>query len=254
MMLLTPPSLGAASAGLDVRVEPAVGGPRTTFVVSFTAPQRTGVIGSKRLRDELSVGVTPTRSGCLAQATAPVPNTRHGQRVQVRLDSRRFGGRWCAGIFHGRILELQTAVCPRGTLCPTYVIIRVIGRFSLVVDRPSPAGGDVIPPSFAGLRKAFACTPGPQRPGQTTPYTLSWQPAHDNTTSPSAIVYDIYYATQTGGEDFARPTWTTPPGVTSFRTPGLPSHGSDYFVVRARDQAGNEDRNRIEVAGIDPCL
>jgi len=252
-LLLIPAAPGAASAGLGVRVEPAVGGSRTTFVVSFTAPQRTGVIGSKRLRDELSVDVSSTAGGCLAQATAPVPNTRRGQRVQVRLGPERFGGRWCAGVFHGRILELQTAVCPHGTLCPTYVLIRTIGRFSLVVDRP-PAGGDVIPPSFAGLRKAFACTPGPQRPGETTPYTLSWQPAHDNSTGRSAIVYDIYYATRTGGEDFARPTWTTPPGVTSFRTPGLPSHGSAYFVVRARDQAGNEDRNRIEVAGIDPCL
>ena len=48
--------------------------------------------------------------------------------------------------------------------------------------------------------------------------------------------------------------WPRPPGATRFRTPGLPSHGSAYFVVRARDAAGNEDRNSREVAGVDPCL
>jgi hypothetical protein len=41
--------------------------------------------------------------------------------------------------------------------------------------------------------------------------------------------------------------------VTTFKTPGLPSHGSFYFVVRARDAAGNEDRNTIELHGSDPC-
>jgi hypothetical protein len=118
----------------------------------------------------------------------------------------------------------------------------------------TPTGSDVTPPTFAGIGKAFACTPGPQRPGETTPYNLSWEPASDDTTPASRIVYDIYYATRAGGENFAQPTWTTPAGVTSFRTPGLPAHGSAYFVVRARDAAGNEDRNSHEVVGIDPCL
>ncbi|HEY1284693.1 MAG TPA: hypothetical protein VGF04_01275 [Solirubrobacterales bacterium] len=68
------------------------------------------------------------------------------------------------------------------------------------------------------------------------------------------ILYDVYLATTQGGEDFSTPTWTTEPGATSFRTPGLPSHGTFYFVVRARDQAGNEDANRVEVLGSDPCL
>jgi hypothetical protein len=252
--VLIPASPGAGTVGVAVHIQPAVGGSQTTFVVSFTAPARTGVIGSKRLRDELSVDVMSTTSGCLAQASAAVASTRRGQRIHVRLDPKRFGGRWCAGVFRGRILELQTAVCPPGTLCPTYVRIRTIGRFSLVVHRSAPKGGELSPPSFAGLGKAFACTPGPQRPGQTTPYTLSWKPASDDTTAAAAIVYDVYYATGAGGEDFARPTWTTPPGVTSFRTPGLPSHGSAYFVVRARDAAGNEDGNSHEVAGLDPCL
>jgi hypothetical protein len=253
-LVLSLASVGAGSVGVAVRVEPAVGGSRTTFLVSFAAPVRTGVVGSKRLRDELSVVTTSAAGGCLAQASALVPDARRGQQMRVHLDPERLGGRWCAGVFRGRLLELQTAVCPPGTLCPTYVRIRAIGRFSFVVHRSTPTGTDVSPPNFAGLGTAFSCTPGPQRPGETTPYNLSWKPASDDTTATAAIVYDIYYATRAGGEDFAKPSWTTPPGAISFRTPGLPSHGSAYFIVRARDAAGNEDRNSHEVAGIDPCL
>ena len=119
---------------------------------------------------------------------------------------------------------------------------------------PTPRPPDTTPPKFAGLQSAFACTPGPQRPGQTTPFNLTWEAAVDDVTPPALIVYDVYLATAPGGEDFADPTWTTEPGATSFRTPGLPSHGSFYFVVRARDQAGNEEANGVERHGVDPCV
>ena len=119
---------------------------------------------------------------------------------------------------------------------------------------PGPGPGDHSAPKFGGLQSAFACTPGPQRPGQTTPFNLSWEAAVDDVTPPALIVYEIYLATTPGGEDFANPTWTSEPGATSFRTPGLPSHGSFYFVVRARDTAGNEDANLVERHGVDPCL
>jgi hypothetical protein len=101
--------------------------------------------------------------------------------------------------------------------------------------------------------RAYACTPGPQRPGQTTPFALTWNAASDAVTPSSQIVYDVFMSTTPGGEDFAQPTWITAPGVTRFTTPGLPSHGTFYFVVRARDQAGNEDQNTVERTGIDPC-
>ncbi len=103
-------------------------------------------------------------------------------------------------------------------------------------------------------QSAFACTPGPQTPGETTPYTLTWQAATDEGTPSSQILYDVFLAHSSGGEDFSQPTWTTPPGVTTYRTPGLPSHGAYYFVVRARDEAGNKDQNKLERAGVDPCF
>jgi hypothetical protein len=113
---------------------------------------------------------------------------------------------------------------------------------------------DTTPPKFGGLQRAFACTPGPQTPGETTPFNLGWEAATDDLTPPGLIVYEIYLAAEPGGEDFSRPTWTTPPGATEYRTEGLPSHGTFYFVVRARDRAGNEDANTVEVRGSDPCV
>lgn len=255
-MLVVVAGAGIAG-GISPRVEvaPAVGGRGTTFVVSFTAPSRTGVIGSIRLRDLLTATNPSAGTGCLGQVSAPVPDARRGQRLHVRLDPTALGGSWCNGSYRGSVRELQTAVCPHGTACPTYIrLVATVTRFTITVRTPGPAGADRTPPRFAGIAHAFACTPGPQRPGQTTPYTLSWQAASDNRTPANQIAYDIYYATRPGGEDFTQPTWTTPPGATSFRTPGLPSHGDAYFIVRARDAAGNRDANTHEQEGIDPCF
>jgi hypothetical protein len=230
--------------------------PGTAFAVSFVSPVRTGVTGSVRLRYLLTATSASPGQACLAQINSAVPDGRRGQRVRVTLNPKALGGQWCTGTYAGKVSLLQTAVCPKGVVCPTYVLMRgTVTRFSLLVRGPiPPPGGDLVPPEFAGLERAFACTPGPQRPGQTTPYTLSWQPARDNVTSAAAIVYDIYYATTPGGEDFTHPTWTTPAGAATFRTPGLPSHGDAYFVVRARDTAGNEDTNAREQRGVDPCV
>jgi hypothetical protein len=230
--------------------------PASTFVVSFVSPVRTGVTGSVRLRYLLTAASSSPGTECLGQINAPVPDGFRGQRVRIMLDPKALGGEWCTGTYAGKVTLLQTAVCPKGAACPTYVLMRgTVARFALYVRGQSPPGsGDLVQPEFAGLQRAFACTPGPQRPGQTTPYTLGWEPAADNVTPPSAIVYDIYFTTVAGGEDFSHPTWTTLPGAVAFRTPVLPSHGDAYFVVRARDRAGNEDTNIHEQRGIDPCL
>ena len=242
----------AVPQGVPVQVRPLVGRPGTTFVVSFTAPVATGVIGSIRLRDELTLTNASNSKGCLTEVSAPVPDARRRQLVRVRLNAATLGGRWCTGRYSGKVLELQTAVCPRGTACPTYVRLRgTIARFSLTVRAAATGLGS---PIFAGIEGAFACTPGPQRPGQTTPYTLTWRPASDNDTPANQIVYDIYLAHTPGGENLSQPTWTTPPGATSFRTPGLRSHGDAYFIVRARDASGNDDTNTHEQRGIDPCV
>ena len=114
--------------------------------------------------------------------------------------------------------------------------------------------GDRSPPAFAGLQRAVTCIPGPIGANRTSRYHLSWDAATDNVTPSSEIVYDIYQATTPRAENFARATYTTPAGATSFSTPPLPATITYYFVVRARDRAGNRDRNRVERAGVNPCV
>jgi hypothetical protein len=103
--------------------------------------------------------------------------------------------------------------------------------------------------TFAGLKSATTCIGGPAiRPAR---YTLSWDPATDPGSPSRKIVYEIFQAAKSGGEDFSKPTYTTSAGATSFVTPLLPA--PVYFVVRARDRAGNEDSNTVEREGQNLC-
>jgi hypothetical protein len=113
---------------------------------------------------------------------------------------------------------------------------------------------DDVPPTFAGLRSATTCIPGPIGGDRTSSYTLQWDPASDNVTPSRRIVYDIYQAEASGGQDFSSPTYTSDPGATSFMTPMLPANQTFYFVVRARDRAGNSDDNKVERQGVNLCV
>jgi hypothetical protein len=113
---------------------------------------------------------------------------------------------------------------------------------------------DQTPPVFGGVKSATTCVPGPVGPGRTSTYHLSWAPATDNVTRSKRIVYEVYQATMPGGEDFSAPTYTTRRGATTFDTPLLPTDQNFYFVVRARDRAGNEESNTIEQEGQNLCV
>jgi hypothetical protein len=243
--------LAAGVRRVHVSVKPASGSPMTRFVIRFRAPDTTGRVGAM-VRSYILSATGPAPPGCAGSPSLNLRPTRAHARVRVTLSPKAFGGRWCPGRFHGQVEEIATPYCPAHKLCPAFVVlIRTVGKFSFRVNAPT---GDTQPPAFAGLERAVACTPGAQRPGETTPYNLSWQAAADNRTPAQDLVYDIFMASTPGTENLLQPTWTTVPGATTFRTPGLPSHGVVYFVVRARDQAGNEDGNRVERAGVDPCL
>ena len=87
-----------------------------------------------------------------------------------------------------------------------------------------------------------------------TSSTLSWDAATDNVSRSGRIVYLVYQAAASGSEDFSKPTYTTAAGATSFATPPLAADKPVYFVVRARDQAGNVDGNTAERQGQNLCV
>jgi hypothetical protein len=116
------------------------------------------------------------------------------------------------------------------------------------------ASRDRVPPTFAGLKSAVTCIPGPAGGDRTSSFHLAWAAAKDNVTPASRIVYDIYQARSPGTENFSRATYTTRRGATQFATPPLSSTETYYFVVRARDAAGNHDRNRRERSGRNLCV
>ena len=97
---------------------------------------------------------------------------------------------------------------------------------------------DPTPPTFGGLESATAIS--------STEIGLQWSDATDNVTPSSNIVYLIYMATTSGGQNFATPTATTAPGATTYTVAGLSPNTMYYFVVRARDEAGNTDANTVE--------
>lgn len=111
-------------------------------------------------------------------------------------------------------------------------------------DGGNSAAGDTSPPSFAG---ASSATSGPNS------VTLSWSSATDNVSPAAQISYLVYQAGAAGGETFNQPSFTTAPGVTSFSIGKLAIRTTYYFVVRARDEAGNIDSNRVEVNATTPA-
>ena len=243
--------MATSAAHRAVTVDPQAGSPVTTFSVHFRAPDRTGRVGGEE-RYYVVSATGPSGGRCVGDVTRDAGPSRAHARVRVKL--KPGGERWCTGTFHGSVTEQEHPACSYRKVCPLYVVlVRTVGRFSFVVSS-ARARRDTRPPVFAGLKSATTCTPGPQRPGETTKYHLSWKPAHDNITPSAQIVYAVFESSTSGGEDFSQASWTTRPGATTFTTPRLPSNGLAYFVVRAQDRAGNEDHNDLERQGVNPCL
>ncbi|MBX3128865.1 MAG: fibronectin type III domain-containing protein [Polyangiaceae bacterium] len=106
------------------------------------------------------------------------------------------------------------------------------------VVRSGATTPDVTPPTFAGAAAANA--------QNATTIQLTWAAATDNVTPVGSIVYDVYMALSSGGQNFAAPSFTTAAGATSFNVTALAPNTPYFFVVRARDQAGNRDSNTVQ--------
>jgi hypothetical protein len=257
------------TAGIPVTVSPGSGGPRTSFAVSFTLPATTGLVGSVRRSDTISISA-PRRRGCLWKRTVALPVDAAGAPVRIELRPGHSVG-WCVGTFHGEIISAVTIICgpPAAIECPLVVVLpATIARFSFRVRghaadaNGSGAGGgsatqQTTGPTFAGLVSATTCFGSGPQPELAVPagsaYTLTWAPATDPVTPSAQIVYDVYTSVASGGESYTSPTWTTPAGATGFVTPDLPAADLHYFVVRARDLAGLEDANTVQQRGLNQC-
>ena len=137
----------------------------------------------------------------------------------------------------------------------TVVLTVVVALFAnAAADADAVVHVDRTPPVFAGLASATTCIPGPVGGDRKSSFQLKWTPAKDAITPANRIVYDVYQAAALGKESFAAPTYTTRRGATTFATPPLSSTAPHYFVVRARDAAGNRDRNRRERQGMNLCV
>jgi len=123
-----------AGAATGVHISPASGVPSATFTVSFVVPAETGVKGSVRTKDEVTASASATAGGCTGSALELAPVAARGSLVHVSLRPSR-GEHWCLGTFTGKVLELQTPVCPPRSLCPMYERLRTLGTFSFSVRR-----------------------------------------------------------------------------------------------------------------------
>jgi hypothetical protein len=117
------------------------------------------------------------------------------------------------------------------------------GANGLDVDAGGAADGataDDTPPIFEGATSAAAAT--------STSIRVGWDPATDDTTPQASIEYLVYLAESSGGHDFSEPHLTTEPGATRVTIADLAEDTAYFFVVRARDLAGNIDDNTREVS------
>lgn len=121
----------------------------------------------------------------------------------------------------GRPLQLTASLVPIPTTFDTQVSV------------------DGAPPTFGGATGAAAVN--------DTSLQVDWSPASDNVDAPSAIIYNVYLATSSGGQTFSTADATSAAGATSEIMGGLMPSTTYFLVVRAEDSSGNEDLNLVEV-------
>lgn len=123
-----------------------------------------------------------------------------------------------------------------------YFVVRAVDRAGLEdanTQERSATTLDVTAPSFDGAASAQ---------GNYNAVQLAWSAASDAVTPAQDLVYLIYRASSSGAQSFDGPAVQTAPGATAAAIGGLHPATQYYFVVRARDAAGNVDANMVEVS------
>ena len=141
----------ATAAGLGpttkVTVKPASGSPQTHFAFSFRVPATTGASGSVVTTDRFSVR-GPRGAGCQSSVARNLRPAKKGKRVKLTLRPAKGNGGWCAGKWHGTVVQSEFLRCTPtpAKVCPNLVVApRTIARFSFKVkpsatqNPPAPA-------------------------------------------------------------------------------------------------------------------
>jgi hypothetical protein len=131
-----------------------------------------------------------------------------------------------------------TALMPPGTLGLDGGDVDRIADW-IAAGAPGCSEPDERAPAFAGASAAM---------GLASAIRVEWSPAADEATSAADIVYLVYEAEAPGAQDFSAPSHVSQPGATSVTAVPLPVSSTRYYVVRARDAAGNTDDNVVEVS------
>ncbi len=103
---------------------------------------------------------------------------------------------------------------------------------------------DTTAPDFAGATAANIVS--------ETRLEVTWDAANDDLSPGSRIAYRVYMSTTAGGHDFSRPFTTTSSGSATAFLSDLDPDQDYFFIVRAVDEAGNEDGNSVEVSATTP--
>jgi hypothetical protein len=109
-------------------------------------------------------------------------------------------------------------------------------------ERTATTLSDATPPTFAGLTSVTNVT--------ATTVDLHWAAGADDRTQVADLVYDVYQATSSNAEAFTVASATSAAGATSITLTALDPATQYYWVVRARDKAGNHDANGIEMDAV----
>ncbi len=110
------------------------------------------------------------------------------------------------------------------------------------VSRSATTQEDTEPPEFVGADSA--------EPDEAAAVKLTWKPATDALSSAGAMIYVVYMGTTADDVDLEVPVAVSRPGATSIVVDKLPAPDTEYFfLVRARDAAGNFDDNEVIVSG-----
>jgi hypothetical protein len=125
---------------------------------------------------------------------------------------------------------------------PRYFIVRARDASgntdTNMVEKSSTPGPDTVPPVFGGCAAAAKV--------QALTIADSWVAATDDVSDPANITYDVYSSKTSGKYDFTTP-FAVVKGQTEAIITGLQPSTQYFFVCRAKDEAGNEDQNTVEV-------